>query len=115
MYLGWVIAFIAGLITPATVIFFGDVFDSFDYSDPTNPDYDLLVQTMQRIMFIFLGFAALIFLTIFSYMSLLSSFSVKASKDIKAAYLHAMLSQDCPWYDSVNQGELSSKISTEVA
>jgi len=115
MYAGWVMAGIAGMITPTTIVLFGDVFDQFDFDDKMNPNYDKLVDMMKWLFLGFTGLGLLICATTFAYNALLNGFAKKTAKDIKQAYLKAILNQDCSWFDSINQAELSSKISSEVA
>ena len=83
MVIGWIFAIIAGLAMPSYVLFFGDVFDSFDFEDQSNPDFDQLSSEMMNIMYLFIGIGVVICVTTWAYKSLLKSFAAEAANKIR--------------------------------
>jgi ATP-binding cassette subfamily B (MDR/TAP) protein 1 len=109
-YIGWFAAGTCGIFLPSFIFFLGDIIDAFD---PSKNTPDEAVEIIEGILYIFfiLGICVLIFGYLFYSMLLI--FSERVTAKIKVRYLHAIITQDCSWFDLTSPGELPARIGSE--
>jgi len=105
MLVGAVCAMGTGLQQPLMTVFFGSLIDGF------NPANDNFIATIawNCLVFTILGCAAFV-----SASTQVAMFSLVASRQahrIRVNYLRSIVRQEMGWFDSVQSGELTSRIS----
>lgn len=111
MYTGWTCAMITGCGMPSFVFLIGIVIDSF--SPSTTPADTLRTISLMSLIFTVVGVG--VWITSLIMYSFLLLFSERVVKATRTKYLHSILRQESAWFDTINQSELSARLSKETS
>ncbi|EGD76002.1 multidrug resistance protein [Salpingoeca rosetta] len=99
-----------GALSPAFVVFFGDVIDSFGADADPADLIDSVAQTSLYILYLACGAAV----TSYFQVACFTLSAQRQSLRIRKLYFKALVRQEMAWYDQHKTGALSSRISSDV-
>ncbi|PVV05300.1 hypothetical protein BB560_000183 [Smittium megazygosporum] len=123
LFFGFVCAVISGLVFPAIIFFFSDLSNSFLKYDfqvrenliPIKEANHALTKDVNKYCLIFVGIGVLMFISSYLQNLLFSIVSEKQTLKIRETYYQAAIRQNMGWFDEVSTGDLTTRISSDVA
>lgn len=103
-------AIIHGFLMPGFVILFGTIVNSFG----TNTDQSQILDEIGGIAKWFLVLGAVAFVTGVFQVRFSLIFAQQVTNRIRNLYFNSLMRQDMTWYDSVETGELTARVSGDV-